>query len=140
MYRWIRHNVGTVVSFVLAAILVVWAYGCESQVKSLTGVGMVTRNEITIELNSEVKRLEAEIDRLHETAIARYETLDRKDAIKAKLFDTVAIATQAGTFNTVGLATLAGSLMAIGLGVDNRIKGTVIKNRPLNNAQPVITG
>lgn len=140
MYKWVRHNIGTVISFVLAAILVVWAYGCESQVKSLTGVGMVTRDEMTVELNSEVRRLEAEIDKLNETATTRYTQLDRKDAIKAKLFDTVAIATQAGTFNPVGLATLAGSLMAIGLGVDNRIKGTVIKNRPLSNSQPVSTG
>jgi hypothetical protein len=140
MYKWIRHNIGTVVSFVLASILIVWAYGCESQVKSLTGVGMVTRDEMTVELNSEVRRLEAEIDKLNETATTRYTQLDRKDAIKAKLFDTVAIATQAGTFNSIGLATLAGSLMAIGLGVDNRIKGTVIKNRPLSNSQPVSTG
>lgn len=140
MYRWVRHNIGAVVSFVLAATLVVWAYGCESQVKSLTGVGMVTRDEMTVELNAEVRRLEAEIDRLNEVAIARYTQLDRKDAIKAKLFDTMAIATQAGTFNTVGLATLAGSLMAIGLGVDNRIKGTVIKNRPLQGTQLASTG
>lgn len=140
MYRWIRHNIGAVVSLVLASVLIVWAYGCESQVKSLTGAGLVTRDEMTVELNAEVRRLEAEIDRLNETAIARYTQLDRKDAIKAKLFDTMAIATQAGTFNSIGLATLAGSLMAIGLGVDNRIKGTVIKNRPLQGTQLVSTG
>lgn len=135
MYTWIRHNIGAVISFVLAVMLVVWAYGCDSRVKSLIETGYVTRNELTVELNAEVRRLEAEIDRLTELATARYTELDRKDAIKVKLFDAVSIATQAGNFNTVGLATLAGSLMAIGLGVDNRIKGVVIKNRPLPNVQ-----
>ena len=134
MYKWIRHNIGAVVSLILAICLIVWAYGCESQVKSLTGTGLVTRSEITVELNAEIRRLENELNTLQETAQARFETLDRKDAIKAKLFDTVAIATQAGSFNAVGIATLAGSLMAIGIGVDNRIKGTVIKNRPLPNS------
>ena len=131
MLKWIRHNQGTFITLILTTALFVWTYGCESKVTSLTSDSQITRSELQFELDVEVRRLEAELETLQKTAALRFEQLDRLDAIKIKLFDTLAVATQAGSFNTVGLITLAGSLMSIGIGIDNRIKDKVIKNRPL---------
>ena len=143
MLKWIRHNQGTFVGLILTTALMVWTYGCESKVTSLTSDSQITRSELQFELDTEVRRLETELETLQKTAELRFEQLDRQDAIKIKLFDTLAVATQAGSFNTVGLITLAGSLMSIGMGVDNRIKDKVIKNRPLtpvNNATNISKG
>ncbi|GAI91545.1 unnamed protein product, partial [marine sediment metagenome] len=92
----------------------------------------VTRATFTIEFNAEIHRLQNELQSLQETGQLSYTELDRLDAIKAKLFDAVAVATSTGGINPLGLVTLLGSIAGIGLGVDNRIKDKVIKNRPLN--------
>ena len=131
MLKWIRHNQGTFVGLILTTALMVWTYGCESKVQSIASDRQITRSELQFELDVEVRRLETELETLQKEAELRFEQLDRQDAIKIKLFDTLAVATQAGSFNTVGLITLAGSLMSIGIGIDNRIKDKVIKNRPL---------
>jgi hypothetical protein len=95
---------------------------------------MVTRGELQVELKTEVQRLEAELLALQETATLRNEQLDKQDAIKAGLFDTLSVISTSGTINPAGILTSLGTLAALGLGYDNRRKDTVIKNRPLNNA------
>jgi len=131
MVNWLSKNQGLCIAIVLNLGLLIWTYGCESTVPSLTSNKKVTRAVLGIEYNSEIRRLESELETLYATGVERYNDLDRQDALKAKLFDAVSIATQAGTFNPAGLLTLLGSITAVGLGVDNRIKDKVIKNRPL---------
>jgi hypothetical protein len=133
MLTMIKHNQGMLVAIILTVVLLIWTYGCESQVKSLITDQKVTRGELVLELNTETKRLEAELDKLQKEAELRFGELDRYDAIKAKIFDAVSVATTAGQFNLAGLATLAGSIIGIGAVVDNRIKDKVIANRPLSN-------
>lgn len=131
MIKWISKNQGLVVALVINMVVAVWLLGCESKVQSLTKEQKVTRSELTIEYNSEIRRLESEIKNLTETAEIRYAELDRLDELKSKLLDALSVATNSGTFNATGLVTLLGTITAIGLGVDNRIKDKVIKNRPL---------
>jgi hypothetical protein len=131
MFSAISHNQGLITAAVVAVCLLFWSYGCESKVQSLVGKTQVTRSQLTIELNEQAKLLETQLDTLKAQAADRFQQLDNKDAIKAKVFDAVSVATNTGGFNTVGLLTLAGSVLGLGAVVDNRIKDKVIKNRPL---------
>lgn len=131
MWSTISHNQGILTAAVVVFGLVFWAYGCESKVQSLVTTKQVTRAELTTELDTEAQRLSAQLDALQKTAATRFQQLDGKDAIKAKVFDAVSVATTTGGFNLTGLLTLAGSVLGLGAVVDNRIKDKVIKNRPL---------
>ena len=132
MLKWISKNQGISIAIIINLCVIVWTFGCESKVQSLKSDRKVTRAELTIEYNTEINRLQNEIQSLQETGQLSFAELDRIDAIKAKLFDTVALATSTGGINPIGLVTLLGTIGGIGLGVDNRIKDKVIKNRPLN--------
>lgn len=130
--KWIRHNQGIFVALIIAAGLLVWTFGCESKVGSLIEPAKkVTRDELQLEIDSEVSRLEAELDLLIKQASLKMQELDRQDAIKQKLFEFAAITAEAGTMNPTGLLALIGSILGFGAIVDNRIKDKVIKNRPL---------
>jgi len=131
MLKLISHNQGMLVAILIAIGIFVWPYGCQSKVESLVSDTKVTRGELTLELNAEAKRLEQQLDNLRAEAELRFQQLDRKDEIKAKVFDAVAVATTTGQFNPTGIITLLGTVLGIGAVIDNRIKDKVIANRPL---------
>lgn len=133
MRKWISKNQGITVAIIINICLLVWAFGCESKVQSLKTDAKVTRAEFTIEYNNAIHKLQDEMHRLEETAQLSFAELDRLDEIKYKLFDALSVATAQGSVNPIGLVTLLGTVAGIGLGVDNRIKDKVIKNRPLNS-------
>jgi hypothetical protein len=139
MWKTITHNQGFITAAVITLGLLVWSYGCESKVQSLVGKQQVSRSQLTLELNEQAKLLEAQLDNLNKQASERFQQLDNKDAIKAKIFDAVAVATNTGSFNATGLLTLAGSILGLGAVVDNRIKDKVIKNRPLTTPTTATT-
>lgn len=139
MWSTISHNQGLITAAVVALGLLFWSYGCESKVQSLVGKTTVTRSQLTLELNEQAKLLETQLDTLKAQAADRFQQLDNKDAIRDKVFDAVAVATNTGGFNAVGLLTLAGSVLGLGAVVDNRIKDKVIKNRPLPTPPPIPT-
>lgn len=130
MLKLIRHNQGMVAGVVICVLLVLWTYGCHSTVKSLVNDEKVSRDEFALELESEVQRLELELDTLQKTAMTRFAEFDRQDALKRMLFETASLTATTGGFNPTALITLAGSILGIGAVVDNRIKDKVIKNRP----------
>jgi len=131
MIKWISKNQGVVVGVIICITLMVWTFGCESQVTSPITGKVVTRPELKLEVDIQVKQLESELDNLQAQAVLQFASLDRQDEIKRKLFEFASITSASNTFNPTGLVTLAGSILAMGLGVDNRIKDKVIKNRPL---------
>jgi len=133
MKTWISHNQGIVVGIIITIILMVWTFGCESQVTSPITGKLVTRPQLTLEVDIQVKQLEAELDNLQAQAVLQFTALDRQDEIKSKLYEFAAITSNTNTFNPTGIITLAGTLLGLGAGIDNRIKDKVIKNRPLNN-------
>ena len=133
MFKWISKNQGACVAIVLNICILIWVIGCDSKVKAIKSDKQITRTAFTIEYNAEIHRLQNEIQTLQETSNFSFAELDRLDEIKYKLFDAVAVATSTGGINPIGLVTLLGSIAGIGLGVDNRIKDKVIKNRPLNS-------
>ena len=132
MGAWIRHNQGIFASVIICIALLVWVFGCQSRVASLIHPAQqVTRAELTLEIEQEAKRLEAELELLHKQAGLKFAEFDRADALKKGLFEFMALTAQTGTFNPAGLIALTGSIMGFGAIVDNRIKDKVIKNRPL---------
>lgn len=133
MVKLISHNQGTFVGIVLVIVLLVWTYGCQSTIRSPISDKMVTRPELRLEVDIQVKRLEVELDNMQEQAALQFVALDRQDEIKQKLFNFAALSVESNTFNPTGIITLAGTLLGLGFGIDNRIKDKVIKNRPINN-------
>lgn len=130
--KWIRHNQGLFVALLICGGLLVWTFGCESKVTSLIDPQKkATAEELSLEIEQLVGRLEGELELLLKQARLKQADLARQDAIKAKLFEFAAITAQGGSFNPAGLLTLTGSLLGMGAIVDNRIKDKVIKNRPL---------
>jgi len=135
MVKWIQHNQGMTVALIIVCSLMVWTFGCQSKITSHISGTKVTRAELELEVDVQVKRMEVELDQLQEQAQLKFLALDRQDEIKRKLFEFAALTAQSGTFNPIGFITLAGTLIGMGLGVDNRIKDKVIKNRPLNSGK-----
>ena len=130
--KWIRHNQGVVVAFVIACVLMVWTYGCESKVSSLIEDGkMVNAAELNVEIESETVRLQAELELLLKYSQLKVDELARAEAIKNMLMDFVAITADAQTVNPAGVVALLFTILGVGAVVDNRIKDKVIKNRPL---------
>ncbi len=132
MRKWISHNQGVFVAVLIVVGLMVWTFGCDSEVKSPISGNMVTRPELELEVDIAVSQFEAELDNMQKQAALQFTALDRQDEIKRKLFEFAALTAQSGAFNPIGLVTLAGTILGMGLGVDNRIKDKVIKNRPIN--------
>lgn len=130
--RWIRHNQGIVAALVIVAGVMIWTFGCQSKVTSLVEPGkMVNADELNLEIETESRRLQAELDALIARAGLKLTDLARQDAIKRQLFEFAALSATTGTVNTSGVVLLAASILGVGAGVDNRIKDKVIKNRPL---------
>lgn len=133
LLKWIRHNQGVFVAVIIVVGLMVWTFGCHSEVKSPISGNMVTRHELELEVDIAVSQFETELVNLQAQAALQFTALDRQDEMKRKLFEFAALTAQTGTFNPIGLITLAGTILGMGLGIDNRIKDKVIKNRPLND-------
>lgn len=129
--KWVRHNQGVTFSILLIIIVTAWTFGCESRVASLLNpTKMVNSEELKVELDSEVARLQLEIERMLATADLRLAHLARLEAVKQKLFEFAAITADAKTVNPAGVVGLLFSILGIGAVIDNRIKDKVIKNRP----------
>lgn len=129
--KMISHNQGTFVSMVVIFGLTIWTFGCKSKVNSMMDPNKrVSRDELKLEVDVMISRLETELDLITQQALLKFHDLDRQDAIKKKLFDFAAITLEGQTVNPAGLAGLAFSILGIGAVIDNRIKDKVIKNRP----------
>jgi len=134
---WIRHNQGLFVGLLISAGLLAWTWGCESKVGSLKEPArLVTRAELTLEVEQLSRQLELELELLIKEAEIKLAELDRLDEIKKMLYEFGMIAVEAGTVNPAGLIGLVAGILGVGAVVDNRIKDKVIKNRPLPNRQP----
>ena len=130
-----RHYQGTSVAVIIVIAVLFWTYGCDSKVASIMAPNQkVTRVELSLEVQMEAKRLEAELDNLIALAEVKEQDLDRQDAFKAKLVEFGMVIAEGGTVNPAGVAVGLLGVLGIGAVVDNRIKDKVIKNRPLKEA------
>lgn len=130
--EWIRHNQGVALSGVIMVGMIVWIYGCESQVKSLTKPNiMVNVDELKLEIEAETARLNLAVQDILDRGELRMDQLAKMDEVKRTLIDFAAITADAQTVNPAGVISLLFSILGIGAVIDNRLKDKVIKNRPL---------
>lgn len=126
--QWIRHNQSMFIGIVLALILSLWFFGCESQTRSLIQPGLkVTESELNIEYTSELARLESEMQSLKLTTEVRLQDLQRQDAFKQALFQNAVLVAEGGNPNPLGILSLLGTIFGISAVIDNRRKDGLIK-------------
>lgn len=117
----LKDNLFLACGIVVAVILLVWFYGCESKVRSIDGSNqMVTRPE-----------LRAELDVFLAKAEVRFKQLDQMDQLKQTLLNSLALYAHTGTLNPLGvLSSILGVLGAgaIGDNVRKRKEITTLKN------------
>lgn len=118
LLAFLNHERYQIVSTVLCLGLLIWFWGCESQVRSLVDSKIkINRDELT-----------AEVDFFLASAEIRFKDLDRQDEFKQYVLDQALLYGQTGTLNPVGIvATLAG-ILGVGAIADNVRKRKVIKD------------
>lgn len=130
--EWIRHNQGVFLSVVIMAGLVIWVYGCESKVQSLTQPNiMVNVEELKLEIEAETARLNLEVQNILAQGELRMDQFKKLDEVKRLLINFAAITADAQTVNPAGVVSLLFTILGIGAVIDNRLKDKVISNRPL---------
>ena len=115
--KWFRHNTFISVAIVISAILLVWAYGCNS----------TTKSPWNPEVNITRAELEAEIEMLNAKIRSAYADLERQDLFKQELFNIGVILAEGGTVNPVGAGIGLLGILGLGAVADNRKKNAVIK-------------
>lgn len=118
LLEFLNHERYQVISAILCACLILWFWGCKSEVRSLVDpTRKIDRDELT-----------AEVDFFMASAEIRFKDLDRQDEFKQYVLDQALLYGQTGTLNPVGIvATLAG-ILGVGAIADNVRKRKVIKD------------
>lgn len=118
----IRHNRGLVIGGCLSIIILMWAYSCESKVRSpLNPNQFVTRGELDVEVESFLAR-----------AKLKYADLDRQDEFKRIVFENAIGYAQGKPINPIGVIMSIGSLLGICAVIDNQRKDVHIKTMKSN--------
>lgn len=120
--RIIRHNQGLAIGSFIAICVLLWAYGCQSQVTSIVNPTiLVTRGELDIEIDAFIAQ-----------AKLKYADLDRQDEIKSTVFNVAIDFMKGGQINPVALAIVLGNILGLGAILDNRRKDVAIKTLKKN--------
>lgn len=125
----VRHNVPLAISICLVVLLLFFA-SCESKTQSLTVPNVkVTRDELKIEYETEMARLEQEFAKLQSVTQMREKDLDRQDAFRQKLFEIGRVWAETGSINPMGMATSLIALLSGGLFMNGLVKDRIIKTQ-----------
>lgn len=122
LWAFIRHNQGISIGGAIAIAVLIWTYGCQSQVRSIVDpIVLVTRAE-----------LELEVENYLALAELRFADLDRQDQIKSTLFETAITFMQGGNVNPAAVAIVIGNILGLGAIIDNVRKRTLINTLKSN--------
>lgn len=125
-------NLTAIITLAIAAPILFYAYGCESQCRSLLNRGeRVTR-----------QGLQAEVQYFIAQAEERFAALDKTDAFKKALFDQFMVVTTTGTVNAQGILTALVGALGIGAIASNvklRVKLNGAKKDPPNGPDKEVT-
>lgn len=112
-----NHERYQTIAGLLACAAIIWFYGCESKVSSLsTPEKQITRAE-----------LQTELETLLSSAEIRFAQLDQQDLLKQTLAEQAFLIAQTGAINPLGIATAIMALFGVGATVDNIRKRKEIK-------------
>lgn len=124
IWAFVRHNSGIVIGSVLAIAILIWTYGCESQVTSiLYAPDLVNRGQLQIEVDTFIAQAEL-----------KFVDLDRQDEVKSTLFNVAIDFMQGGKVNPAAVAIVIGNILGLGAVVDNVRKRTLIQTLKSNAA------
>lgn len=113
----INHERYQTIAILVVVIFLLWFFGCESKVRSLTNPQtLVSRTELSAEVDFYLAQVEI-----------RFRDLDRQDEFKRILTETATIAAQGGNINIVGLILANLGVLGVGAAVDNVRKRKVIR-------------
>lgn len=130
IWAFIRHNSGIVIGSILAIAILVWVYGCPSQVVSISNPpALVTR-----------PALELEVDHFLKQAEMRFAELDQLDEFKRTIFAMAMDFMSEGKVNPLAIAITLGNLLGIGAVVDNVRKRTLINTMKAERENPISPG
>lgn len=105
----IDKNYLIIIGQVVAVLILVWIYGCESKVTSLNGPELrVTRTE----LNHELEQFLA-------LANIKFAQLDKQDEFKRIVFNNAVILGSGGTVNPIGIITALFALTGLFVTADD---------------------
>ena len=115
----IKENLYLIIGLIVAIVLPVLLYGCQSKVQSISSPEkQVTRSELI-----------AEINHFLASAEIRQQQLDRQDKLRKQLFETGFRIAETGTLNPIALLTTLGSIIGAGAIGDNiRKRKTIHSN------------
>lgn len=117
LWAFIRHQQGMAVGIIIATAVLIWTYGCQSEVTSITNAPeLVTRAE-----------LEIEVDYFLKTAEIRFAELDQQDEFKRTIFAIGISLLEGGTLNPAAIAIVIGNILGLGAVIDNVRKRTLIQ-------------
>lgn len=109
LITFLSKEAGQCIAVLFCLAILVWLYGCQSKVMSLTGSGqLVTRPVIQMELDTFMKLAEI-----------RFADLDRQDAFKQALVNAAILTAETGTFNPMGVIAILFGSLGVGTAVDN---------------------
>lgn len=127
IWAFTRHNSGIVIGTILAIAVLVWTYGCESQVTSiLYAPDLVNRGQLQIEVDTFVAQAEL-----------KFQDLNRQDEVKSTLFNVAIDFMQGGNINPAAVAIVLGNILGLGAIIDNVRKRTHIATLKSNAAASV---
>lgn len=116
IWRFIRHNSGICIGFILMPCILIYAYSCQSVVVSTLDPGKrITRPELVAEVELFLARAEA-----------KFNDLDRQDLVKDTIFNSVLDLARGGQVNPAGIALIIGNALGLGAVIDNVRKRTHI--------------
>lgn len=123
IWAFIRHNQGMFIGGAIAIAVLIWTYGCESQVTSIVNAPtLVNRSELELEVNDFVARAEL-----------KFKQLDQQDTFKRAIFTMAIDFMKGGSINPVAVAIIIGNILGLGAVIDNVRKRTLIQTLK-NNA------
>lgn len=116
LWSFVRHNSGIVIGSIIAIAVLIWTYGCESQVRSIVNpIVIVNRGELQIEVDNFIAQAEL-----------KFADLDKQDELKSTLFNTAIDFMQGGNVNPAAVAIVIGNILGLGAIIDNVRKRTHI--------------
>lgn len=116
LWSFIRHNQGLFVGGAIAIAVLIWTYGCESQVTSiLYAPNLVNRGQLQIEVDTFIAQAEL-----------KFADLNMQDQLKSTLFETAITFMEGGSVNPAAVAIVIGNILGLGAIIDNVRKRTLI--------------
>ncbi len=125
MMQWFKKHTSLVISVLVCIAFVIYCYGCEAKVASLTDrTRLINRQELQLEL-----------DQFIGMAQLRMADLDKQEELRAIVLQNALILVQGNPYNPVGIITAIAAVYGLAQGTSNvsRVIKTGVKKRKVNH-------